>query len=60
MESWSIVQGMLSTRLGGLGPDKAAELGAEHSSLGGVLMGNVGARDADIGKLINISGDGTL
>ena len=50
--------GMLATNLGGLGPEKAREMGAGDPSLGGEFIRKVveGERDADVGKLVNRDG----
>ena len=55
---WAVGPGFLATNLGGVGPDKAKEMGAGHPSAGGKVLKSVveGERDADVGKLINKDG----
>ncbi|KAJ9496101.1 hypothetical protein H2202_008347 [Exophiala xenobiotica] len=55
---WAIGPGMLATNLGGLGPEKAAEMGCEHPRAGGNLIRTVveGERDADVGKIVTRGG----
>ena len=55
---WGVGPGMLATNLGGMGPEKAAAMGAKHPSLGGDIIRRVveGERDADVGKLVNRDG----
>lgn len=56
---WSVGPGILATNLGGLGPEKARELGALHPSLGGDILLRVleGERDADVGKFVCKNGE---
>ncbi|KIW15752.1 hypothetical protein PV08_05802 [Exophiala spinifera] len=51
---WALAPGMLATNLGGVGPEKAAEMGAKHPSIGGQFIRTVveGERDADVGKIV--------
>lgn len=51
---WAVGPGMLATNLGGLGPEKARELGAGDPSAGGDIIRRVveGERDNDVGKYV--------
>ena len=51
---WAVGPGMLATNLGGVGPEKAREMGAGHPSAGGDILRRVveGERDGDVGKIV--------
>ena len=51
---WSVGPGMLATNLGGMGPEKAREMGAGHPSAGGEILRRVveGERDGDVGRIV--------
>ena len=51
---WCVGPGFLATNLGGLGPEKAREMGCGHPSAGGEILRRVveGERDADVGKIV--------
>lgn len=51
---WAVGPGILATNLGGLGPEKAREMGAGHPSAGGEVIKSVveGERDGDVGKIV--------
>ncbi|KAF2496534.1 NAD(P)-binding protein [Lophium mytilinum] len=55
---WGVGPGMLATNLGGMGPEKAREMGAQPASLGGAVLKSVveGERDADVGKIVGKDG----
>ena len=59
---WAVMPGMVATNLGGLGPEKAREMGAGDPSVSGTLLRSVveGERDADIGKLVGKVGESAL
>ena len=54
---WGVGPGFLLTDLGNV-REKAKEMGAGHPSVGGRLLKSVveGARDADVGKIVNKDG----
>ncbi|KAB8290381.1 hypothetical protein EYC80_010814 [Monilinia laxa] len=51
---WAVSPGMCATNLGGLGPERAYEMGGEHPRRGGLIIRSVveGERDDDVGKIV--------